>query len=115
MKNEEFDQRTEHWAYDLMFDVKIRDLEIRYGHGYKNVNKTKQAMFKISQKTTLHLQHTFFQNFFAVTSCLRRKCLILSFMEDVSKRRRNFISPSNLDIVLRNSTPGEFGYICLPE
>jgi len=72
-------------------------------------------MFKISQKTTLRLQHTVVQNFFAVTARLRRKCLILSFMEDVSKRRQNFVSPSNLDIVLRNSTPGEFGYSCLPE
>ena len=78
-------------------------------------NKTRNV--QISQKTTLHLQHTFFQNFFAVTARLRRKCLILSSMEDVSKRRRNFVSPSKLDIVLRNSTPGEFGpkFVCLSE
>ena len=39
-----------------------------------------------------------------------RKCLILLFKEDVNKRPRNFIVFLNLNMVLRNSTPGGFTY-----
>ena len=38
-------------------------------------------------------------------------CLILLFREDINDRRRNFILSPNLNIVLRNSTPGGFAYI----
>ena len=39
------------------------------------------------------------------------KCLISRFVEEVNKRRRNFLSLSNLNKVLRNSTlRGEFVY-----
>ena len=38
------------------------------------------------------------------------KCLILLFKEDVNKRPRNFILFLNLNMVLRNSTPGGFTY-----
>ena len=38
-------------------------------------------------------------------------CLIFLFREDVNKRRHNFILFLNLDMVLRNSTPGGFAYI----
>ena len=40
----------------------------------------------------------FFVHFFAVTARLRReKCLISRFMEDVNKRRLNFLSLSELE------------------
>ena len=38
-------------------------------------------------------------------------CLILLFREDVNKRRRDFILFPNLNMVLRNSSPGGFAYI----
>ena len=39
------------------------------------------------------------------------KCLISHFMEDVNKPRPNFLSHSELNIVLRNSAQKEFPYI----
>ena len=68
----------------------------------------------ISKTTTLHVHHAFIFTFlchFCTTTTWR--CLILPFMDNVNKQRRNlfFFSLLNLDMVPWNSTPFGFAYI----
>ena len=68
----------------------------------------------ISKTTTLHVPHAFIFAFlcnFCTTTTWR--CLILCFMDNVNKQRRNlfFFSLLNLDMVPWNSTPFGFAYI----
>ena len=77
----------------------------------KNFNKT---IGWISTITTLHVHHAFIFAFlchFCTTTTWR--CLILRFMDNVNKQRRNlfFFSLLNLDMVSWNSTPFGFAYI----
>ena len=66
----------------------------------------------ISKTTTLHLHHTFLYIFFAITTWLWNKNAWFQFYGG-HKQAKNVISVLflNLDMVLRNSTPGEFTYI----
>ena len=77
----------------------------------ENFNKT---IGLISKTTTLHVHHAFIFAFlchFCTTTTWR--CLILRFMDNVNKQRRNlfFFSLLNLDMVPWNSTPFGFAYI----
>jgi len=49
---------------------------------------------------------------FAVTPDLHVKCLISLFMKTLTGNDEIFLPFLNLDMVLRNSTPEEFVFIC---
>ena len=75
------------------------------GAGNENVKK---AIGLIT--ATLQVLHAFFCTFLCRHCCarLRRK---YDYLEDVNKRRRNFLPHMNLDINSRNSAPGEVACI----
>ena len=75
--------------------------------GKENVKKKNQQKGFISKTRTLH---AFLYISFPVFARLR-KCLILRFMEDINKQRRNLFLFLNLDMVPRSSIPGGFAYI----
>ena len=58
----------------------------------------------VGKKTTLHVHSTFYTFLCRFCTTTKWKCLISLFMEDVNKRRRNFIFFLNLNMFLKNST-----------
>ena len=88
---------------------------LRMSNG-KTATKTSTKLWigLIGKTTTLHVHHAFIFAFlchFCTTTTWR--CLILRFMDNVNKQRRNlfFFSLLNLDMVPWNSTPFGFAYI----
>ena len=74
--------------------------------------RTSKITIGLEDKTiVLHMHLTFWYTSLPFLHDYDVKCLILLFREDVNERRRNFILSLNLNMVLRNSTLGGFGYI----
>ena len=99
------------FAFPSSMRVHVMTTNIQRQDGNENFNKT---IGLISKTTTLHVHHAFIFAFlchFCTTTTWR--CLILLFMDNVNKQRRNlfFFSLLNLDMVPWNSTPFEFAYI----
>ena len=99
------------FAFPLSMRVHLMTTNIQWQDGNENFNKT---IGLISKTTTLHVYHAFIFAFlchFCTTTTWR--CLILRFMDNVNKQRRNlfFFSLLNLDMVPWNSTPFGFAYI----
>ena len=91
--------------------VHAMSTNIQRQDGNENCNKT---IGLISKTTTLLVHHAFIFAFlchFCTTTTWR--CLILRFMDNTNKQRRNlfFFSLLNLDRVPWNSTPFGFTYI----
>jgi len=80
--------------------------------GPSTTTETATRTTKISKTTILFVHHAFFVHFFAFTARVGcEKCLILRFMKDINKQRRNFLLFLKLNSALGNLTPGEFAYI----
>ena len=80
--------------------------------GPSSTTVTATRTTKIRKTTFLCVQHAFFVHFFAFTARVGcEKCLILRFMKDINKQRRNFLLFLKLNSALGNLTPGEFAYI----
>ena len=99
------------FAFPSSMRVHVMTTNIQRQDGNENFNKT---IGLISKTTTLHVHHAFIFAFlchFCTTTTWR--CLILRFMDNVNKQRRNlfFFSLLNLDMVPWNSTPFGFAYI----
>ena len=65
----------------------------------------------VGKTTTLHVHRTFYTFLCRFCTTTTWNCLISLFMENVKKRRRNFILFLNLNMFLKNSTPATFAYI----
>ena len=99
------------FAFPSSMRVHVMTTNIQRQDGNENFNKT---IGLISKTTTLHVHHAFIFAFlchFCTTTTWR--CLILRFMDNVNKQRRNlfFFSLLNLDMVPWNWTPFGFAYI----
>ena len=99
------------FAFPSSMRVHVMATTIQRQDSNENFNKT---IGLISKTTTLHIHLAFifaFRCHFCTTATLR--CLILCFMDNVNKQRRNlfFLSLLNLDMVPWNSTPFGFAYI----
>ena len=75
--------------------------------GSDNNQNVQKAISLTSKTTTLYVDNTFCRHYTTITW----KCLISHFMEDINKWWQIFVHLLNLDIVLGNSTLGEFTYI----
>ena len=74
--------------------------------------RTSKITIGLEDKTTaLHMHLTFWYISLPFLHDYDVKLPDFTFREDVNKRRRNFIPSLNLNMVLRNSTPGGFAYI----
>ena len=65
----------------------------------------------VGETTTLHVHRTFYTFLYRFCTITTWNCLISLFIEDVKKRRRNFILFLSLNMFLKNSTPAAFAYI----
>ena len=65
----------------------------------------------MGKTTTLHVHLTFLYISLPFLHDYDVNCLILLFLEDVNRPRRNVILFVNLNMVLTNSTPAGFAYI----
>ena len=75
----------------------FRDIFLRYHDGDVNEN-VKKAIRWIGRKTTVHAFFTLFCTFlYRHYMTMTLKCLISRFTGDVNKRRRNFLSLSELE------------------
>ena len=97
----------------LSVNIFIKGLNIRSddGDGDGDGNESvKKAIGLMGKTATLQRLHAFFCTFLYRHCCarLRRKH---DYLQDVNKRRRNFLSHMNLDINSRNSAPGEVACI----
>ena len=75
----------------------FRDIFLRY-HDYDVNENVKKAIRWIGRKTTVHAFFTLFCTFlYRHYMTMTLKCLISRFTGDVNKRRRNFLSLSELE------------------
>ena len=65
----------------------------------------------VGKTATLHVHRTFYTFLCRFCTTTTWNCLISLFMENVKKRRQNFILFLNLNMFLKNSTPAAFAYI----
>ena len=99
------------FAFPSSMHVHVMTTNIQWQDSNENFNKT---MGLISKTTTLHVHHAFIFAFlchFCTNTTWR--CLILRFMDNVNKQRRNlfFFLLLSLDMVPWNSIPFGFAYI----
>ena len=99
------------FAFPSSMHVHVMTTNIPWQDGNENFNKT---MGLISKTTTLHVHHAFIFAFLC-HFCTNTTwiCLILRFMDNVNKQRRNlfFFLLLSLDMVPWNSIPFGFAYI----
>ena len=86
-----------------------RDFTIPRGDGNENVKNNNRCT--VGKTTTLHVHRTFLHISLPFLHNYDVKLPNFTFMEDVKKRRRNFILFLNLNMFLKNSTPAAFAYI----
>ena len=99
------------FAFPSSMCAHVMTTNIQREDGNENFNKT---IGLISKKTTLHVHHAFIFAFLChFCSTTTWRCLILRFMDNLNKQRRNLFSFSllNLDMVPWNSTPFGIAYI----
>ena len=99
------------FAFPSSMCAHVMTTNIQREDGNENFNET---IGLISKKTTLHVHHAFIFAFLChFCSTTTWRCLILRFMDNVNKQRRNLFSFSllNLDMVPWNSTPFGIAYI----
>ena len=78
------------------------------GDGNENVKK---AIGLMREKNSNSASASRFLCTFLCCHCCSRLRRKYAYLEDVNKRRRNFLSHMNIDINPRNSTPGEVASI----
>ena len=89
-----------------------RDFTIPRSNGNRNVKNNNRFRRRNNNFARKQLCTSLFLTFlccFWMTATWN--CLILIFGEDLNKQQQNFILFLNLNMVLRNSTPGGFAYI----
>ena len=94
----------------IAFSRQNGDFTIRRRDGNENVQNNNR--FSRQNNNFARASHFFVHFFVVFCTTTTKNCLILLFLEDVNRPRRNFIPVFlNLNMVLRNSTPGGFAYI----
>ena len=94
----------------IAFSRENGDFTIRRRDGNENVQNNNR--FSRQNNNCARASHFFVHFFVVFCTTTTKNCLILLFLEDVNRPRRNFIPVFlNLNMVLRNSTPGGFAYI----
>ena len=70
----------------------------------------KKAIGLLRKTTTFHVHHSFCTFLYRPRTTTTRKCLIASFMEDVTGDDESLFLSLNLSAILKKSTPARFAY-----